>query len=341
MELAGVAPDVRRDRAEAALAQVGLADGRAASAARALGRDGAARRARPGVGRRSSGAAARRAVQRARRAHPRGVRRRAPASLARAAAHRGLRHPQRRRGRRPRRSRRRHDPAAGARRASRGGRPPAAPPRRGHAPTRVPRRSRPRSGTRSHRSMRSSCDRGPRRPRWVPHEAHRVGHRQPGGLPRDLEARDRHRRPAGVHPSGTGGRGGARGPGRRLRRPLAARRRHVARDRPRLRRRRDGRHRGGDRAGEEPLRRARPVALHRRRAGDPDPGARAAARHLVRRRALRAGRGLRAHRLLPDHDRHDGRHPLDRPASRRGVPQPRRELRASERGSSRSRRPCR
>ena len=57
----------------------------------------------------------------------------------------------------------------------------------------------------------------------------------------------------------------------------------------------------------------RPVALHRGRAGDPDPGTRAAARHLVRRRALRRSGGLRAHRLLPDHDRHDGRHPLDRP----------------------------
>ena len=311
MELAGVAPDVRRDRAEAALAQVGLAT--AARPRRASSRAGWRSAPRsPGAGRRSPGAAARRAVQRARRAHPRGVRRRAPAPLARAAAHRRLRHPQRRRGRRPRRSRRRHDPAAGARRPSREvdlprPRPSWSP------PTRAPRRSRPRSGARSHRSMRSSCDRGPRRPRWGPREANRVGHRQPRGLPRDLEARDRHRRPAGVHPSGTGGRGGARRPG--ASRPgvlwphvgvtlleivlgfvvgatvaigvgIALAKSHFV-ERP-----------------------CRPTSSPRRRS-----------RSSRSRRCSTSGsaagsppsRGLRAHRLLPDRDRHDGRHPLDRP----------------------------
>ena len=59
-------------------------------------------------------------------------------------------------------------------------------------------------------------------------------------------------------------------------------------------------------------RRARPVAVPRRRPGDADPRARPADRPVVRARAARQGPDLRADRLLPGRGLHDGRHPLGR-----------------------------
>ena len=134
---------------------------------------------------------------------------------------------------------------------------------------------------------------------------------EPGRVPRGLEARDGHRRTT-RSTSCPPRRSSRRAPWRPSARDAAvgAPRRDPAGERPRLRRRGRGGDRGRDPAGQEPDRRAGPVAVHRRRPGRAHPGPGAAARHLVRRRADGAGRHLRADRLLPDRDRDHGRHPL-------------------------------
>ena len=79
------------------------------AAARAVRRNGAARRPGAGADRRPAGAAARRAVLGARRTEPRGVRHRAPVALAGAAAHRDPGHALGAGGRAPGGSDRGHD----------------------------------------------------------------------------------------------------------------------------------------------------------------------------------------------------------------------------------------
>ena len=85
-----------------------------------------------------------------------------------------------------------------------------------------------------------------------------------------------------------------------------------------------GRRRPGPRrrlpAGPVGLGGAAALALSRRRAGDADPGPRAAAGALVGHRTAAQGRDLRADRVLPGRRRDDGRHPLGRRAAARAWP---------------------